>query len=144
MRLIVSLIAGAIFGLGLVISGMTDTTKVQGWLDFFGAWDPTLAFVLGGAIVPMLVAWQIAGQREKAVLGTPLPTPTDPVVDARLIGGSALFGFGWALVGLCPGPAMAVLGFGGSSAWLFFAAMAGGMMAVGGLGLVSLGKRSAS
>lgn len=143
MRLIVALLAGGLFGGGLLVSGMTDTSKVQGWLDFFGAWDPTLAFVLGGAIVPMVVAWRIAANRERSVLGTPIPAPSEPVIDARLIGGSALFGFGWALVGLCPGPAMAVLGFGGTSAWVFFAAMVGGMMLVGGLGLISRGKTAA-
>ncbi len=143
MRLIVALLAGGLFGGGLLVSGMTDTSKVQGWLDVFGAWDPTLAFVLGGAIVPMVIAWRIAGRRERSVLGTPIPAPSEPVIDARLIGGSALFGFGWALVGLCPGPAMAVLGFGGTSAWVFFAAMVGGMMLVGGLGLISRGKAPA-
>ena len=139
MRLFVSLFAGGLFGAGLLVSGMTDTTKVQGWLDFFGAWDPTLAFVLGGAILPMLLAWRVAARRETAVLGHDIPAASDPVIDARLIAGSALFGFGWALVGLCPGPALAVLGFGGSNAWLFFAAMLGGMMAVGGFGLISRG-----
>lgn len=143
MRLIVALFAGGLFGGGLLVSGMTDTNKVQGWLDFFGAWDPTLAFVLGGAILPMLVAWQIASRRERAVLGTAIPAPSEPVIDRRLIGGSALFGFGWALVGLCPGPAMAVLGFGGTSAWIFFAAMVGGMMLTGGLGMISRGKAAA-
>lgn len=143
MRILISLIAGSIFGLGLLISGMTDTTKVQGWLDFFGAWDPTLAFVLGGAIIPMLIAWRAADRREKAVLGTPIPAPSEPVLDSRLLGGSALFGFGWALVGLCPGPAMAVMGFGGTSAWIFMAAMIGGMMLVGGFGLISKGRSHA-
>ena len=129
MRLMMSLLAGAIFGLGLVVSGMTDTSKVQGWLDFFGAWDPTLAFVLGGAIVPMVVAWWAAEGRTASALGTPFPTPSDPILDRPLIVGSALFGFGWALVGLCPGPAMASLSFGGPSGVVFFAAMAVGMFA---------------
>lgn len=140
MRLLVALIAGSIFGLGLLISGMTDTAKVQGWLDLFGNWDPTLAFVLGGAILPMLITWRIAAAREKSVLGDPMPAPSDPVIDSNLIGGSALFGFGWALVGLCPGPAMAVLGFGGPLVWIFFAAMIGGMMAYGGIKMI--GSRS--
>lgn len=139
MRLIVALLAGGLFGGGLLVSGMTDTAKVQGWLDIFGAWDPTLAFVLGGAILPMVIAWQIAARRDRAVLGTPIPAPSEPVIDARLFGGSALFGVGWALVGLCPGPAMAVLGFGGSPAWVFFPAMVGGMMLLGGLGLTRQG-----
>ncbi|MGV6840244.1 MAG: DUF6691 family protein [Planktomarina sp.] len=140
MRTIVALIAGAIFGAGLFIGGMTDTNKVQGWLDLFGTWDPTLAFVLGGAIMPMLITWRIAAKKEKAVLGSPMPNPTSTVLDKNLLGGSALFGFGWALVGLCPGPAMAVMGFGGSSAWIFMAALIGGMMAYGGFNAIRQGK----
>ncbi|WP_147126005.1 DUF6691 family protein [Shimia ponticola] len=127
MRLVIALISGALFGLGLTVSGMTNTAKVQGWLDFFGAWDPTLAFVLGGAILPMLVAWRIAERRKVAVLGSPIPAKPDPVLDRNLIVGSAFFGVGWALVGLCPGPAIAVLGYGGGNALLFFFAMLIGM-----------------
>ncbi|MGX9355324.1 DUF6691 family protein [Roseobacteraceae bacterium S113] len=123
-----ALLIGGLFGLGLTISGMTDTAKVQGWLDLFGAWDPTLAFVLGGAILPMLVAWRIAAKQQTAMLGGPIPDPQDRTLDARLLGGSALFGFGWALVGLCPGPALAVLSYGGGDAGLFVAAMIAGML----------------
>lgn len=128
MRGFVALIAGAVFGLGLTVSGMTDTNKVQGWLDLFGAWDPTLAFVLSGAILPMLLAWRIAARRESAVLGTPLPAAPAPVIDRKLLIGSVLFGMGWAIAGLCPGPAMAVLGYGGGDAALFFGAMVLGMV----------------
>ena len=127
MRAFFALLAGALFGLGLTVSGMTDTAKVQGWLDLFGAWDPTLAFVLGGAILPMLLAWRIAARRRVAVLGGDLPTAPNPTIDTRLLAGSALFGFGWALAGLCPGPALAVLSYGGGDALLFGAAMALGM-----------------
>ncbi|MEM8979997.1 MAG: DUF6691 family protein [Pseudomonadota bacterium] len=127
MRLVVSLLTGSLFGLGLTVSGMTNTAKVQGWLDLFGQWDPTLAFVLGGAILPMLLAWRIAAKRERAMLGDPIPAPSEPVIDMRLLGGSALFGIGWALVGLCPGPAVAVLASGGLAPWIFFAAMLTGM-----------------
>lgn len=128
MRNLLSFVAGSVFGLGLLISGMTDTTKVQGWLDFLGAWDPTLAFVLGGAILPMLLAWQVARRRGVAALGAPIPHAGPPVIDARLLGGSALFGTGWALAGLCPGPAMASLLFGGFEGLAFFAAMIVGML----------------
>ena len=127
MRLLTAALSGALFGLGLMLSGMTDTAKVQGWLDVFGAWDPTLAFVLGGAILPMAAAWAIAQRRTAAILGAPLPIPPEPILDARLLAGSALFGLGWALVGLCPGPAMASLSWGGWEGALFFAAMALGM-----------------
>lgn len=127
MRLLVSLFAGALFGAGLTLSGMTDTTKVQGWLDLFGAWDPTLAFVLGGAIIPMLLAWRIAARRAAPAYAPTFPARPSQHLDKRLITGSAFFGFGWAMVGLCPGPAMAVLAHGGWPALLFFAAMLIGM-----------------
>ncbi len=127
MRLLFSLLSGSVFGIGLLISGMTDTTKVQGWLDVFGAWDPTLAFVLGGAIIPMAIAWQLTKSRTTAVLGTPIPTPVDPVLDRRLIVGSALFGIGWALSGFCPGPALASLSYGGLGGLIFMAALLVGM-----------------
>lgn len=127
MRALFAAAAGGLFGLGLMVSGMTDTAKVQGWLDVFGAWDPTLAFVLGGAILPMLLAWRVAQGRRTAYLGAPIPAPSEPVIDARLLTGSALFGIGWALVGLCPGPAVASLSFGGMPGAIFLAAMLGGM-----------------
>ncbi len=127
MRALFSFLAGSLFGAGLLISGMTDTTKVQGWLDLFGAWDPTLAFVLGGAILPMLLAWRVAANRTSSVLGTPIPPKPEPLLDRRLLGGSALFGFGWALVGLCPGPAIASLSYGGMEGLVFLLAMIAGM-----------------
>ena len=128
MRNLFALLAGALFGLGLLISGMTDTAKVQGFLDVAGTWNPTLAFVLGGAVLPMIFVWRIAARRKVAVLGTPIPPMPAQVIDARLIGGSLLFGAGWALAGLCPGPSLAALGFGGTPAFVFLAAMALGMV----------------
>jgi len=128
MRVVFAFLAGGLFGAGLLISGMTDTTKVQGWLDLIGAWDPTLAFVLGGAILPMLVAWRVAAARDVSLLGAPMPGRPDPLLDKRLIAGSALFGAGWALAGLCPGPAMASLSYGGVQGLVFLAAMIGGML----------------
>jgi uncharacterized membrane protein YedE/YeeE len=128
-RQLFSALAGAIFGVGLLASGMTDTTKVQGWLDVFGAWDPTLAFVLGGAILPMAVAWRMARKQQAPRLGGTFPHPPSPQLDVRLVTGSSLFGLGWGLTGLCPGPAMASLGFGGVGGLVFFAAMIAGMMA---------------
>lgn len=129
MRALAALLIGALFGAGLTVSGMTDAAKVQGWLDLFGAWDPTLAFVMGGAIIPMAIAWRLAARRAAPVLGGDFPARPDPTIDRNLLGGSALFGVGWALVGLCPGPAMAVLGYGGWSTAVFFLAMAAGMIA---------------
>lgn len=128
-RLAFAALAGGLFGAGLFLSGMTDTTKVQGWLDVFGDWDPTLAFVMGGALIPMAVAWRIAARRSASVLGSPLPArPTTPV-DAALVVGSVLFGAGWALAGLCPGPALASVSYGGWGGLLFLVAMAAGMVA---------------
>ncbi|OHC44563.1 MAG: hypothetical protein A2092_08825, partial [Rhodobacteraceae bacterium GWE1_64_9] len=112
LRLVMAALAGGLFGAGLLVSGMVDTTKVQGWLDVFGDWDPTLAFVMGGAILPMAVAWRIAARRKVALLGTPIPPRPEPKLDHSLILGSVLFGAGWGLVGLCPGPALASLTFG--------------------------------
>lgn len=116
------------FGAGLLVSGMTDTRKVQGWLDVFGAWDPTLAFVMGGAIVPMALAWQVAARRPASVLGTQIPAPSRAGIGLDLIAGSLLFGAGWALAGLCPGPALASLGFGGPGGVIFLFAMLLGML----------------
>ena len=126
MRLLIALCAGGLFGAGLHVSGMTDTAKVQGFLDFFGAWDPTLAFVMGGAILPMAVAWQLTASRTPLAGGT-FPSKPDPVLDRRLILGAVLFGAGWGLVGLCPGPAIASVSYGGTGGIVFLAAMILGM-----------------
>lgn len=123
-----ALLSGGLFGAGLLVSGMLDTIKVQGWLDVFGDWDPTLAFVLGGAILPMALAWRVAEARKTSVLGTPIPARHPAKFDAALISGSVFFGAGWALVGLCPGPALASIGFGGYSGGVFLSAMVAGML----------------
>jgi uncharacterized membrane protein YedE/YeeE len=128
MRMIFAAMAGALFGTGLWMSGMTDTTKVQGWLDIFGAWDPTLAFVMGGAIVPMFVAWRFTRGRNPA-LGGLFPPPPEPKVGRNLVIGSVMFGFGWGLAGLCPGPAVASLSWSGSEGLAFTGAMLTGMWA---------------
>lgn len=129
VRLPLALLSGAGFGLGLVLSGMTDTRRVQGWLDVAGNWDPTLAFVLGGAILPMGLAWAIAARRPAALTGTPFPAKPSTHLDAPLILGSVVFGIGWALAGLCPGPAAASLSFGGAGGVLFLLGMLAGMLA---------------
>lgn len=126
MRAFVSFLVGATFGLGLLVSGMTDTTKVQGWLDIFGNWDPTLAFVMGGAIIPMAVAWRLTRGR-KPVLAASFPTPPAPEIGRNLVIGSTMFGMGWGLAGLCPGPVVASLSFSGLGGLAFLLAMVGGM-----------------
>lgn len=128
LRNVFSALAGGLFGFGLLVSGMTDTTKVQGWLDIFGNWDPTLAFVLGGAILPMLIAWRVASRRARAVLGNDLPGKPSVVIDRGLVTGSLMFGAGWGLAGLCPGPAMASISWGGTGGIAFVLAMIAGMM----------------
>ncbi|WP_421906539.1 DUF6691 family protein [Mameliella sp.] len=127
-RLLVAFLAGGLFGAGLFVSGMTDTTKVQGWLDVFGAWDPTLAFVMGGAMIPMAIAWLIRRRRATSLTGLPLPPAPSKEIDGKLILGSVMFGIGWGLVGLCPGPSIASLSYGGSGLYVFLAAMIGGML----------------
>jgi uncharacterized membrane protein YedE/YeeE len=126
MRFFLALLAGGLFGTGLHLSGMTDTQKVLGFLDLFGAWDPTLMFVMGGAIVPMAIAWALTRGRSPLVGGA-FPAKPDAKLDPRLISGAVMFGIGWGLVGLCPGPALASLSYGGTSGIIFFSAMVIGM-----------------
>ena len=127
MRLVLAFLSGGLFGLGLMVSGMTDTTKVQGWLDVFGDWDPTLAFVMGGAILPMAVAWRMTG-RGAPWAGGSFPIKPNQGLSPDLMLGSVLFGAGWGLAGLCPGPALASLSYGGREGLIFLAAMIAGML----------------
>jgi len=127
MRNFYALVAGSLFGAGLFTSGMTDTSKVQGWLDLFGDWDPTLAFVLTGAILPMAIAWRFAARRKSTVLGNSFPPSSANELSRGLVIGSFIFGAGWALSGLCPGPAMASLTYNGTGGLIFTAAMLAGM-----------------
>ena len=126
MQSISAFATGGVMGLGLLLSGMTDTARVRGFLDVFGAWDPTLVFVMGGAIVPMFFAWRLTHGRAPR-LGGVFPAPADPTLDRNLITGSVLFGMGWGLVGLCPGPALASLTFGGVEGAVFLIAMIAAM-----------------
>lgn len=130
MRPVFAFLAGGLFGAGLLISGMTDTRKVQGWLDIFGDWDPTLAFVMGGAIIPMAIAWRLAARRTTAFLGNSFPPPPEPRLGRNLVIGSVMFGMGWGLVGLCPGPVIASLSYGGFEGFVFLIAMLAGMGAM--------------
>jgi uncharacterized membrane protein YedE/YeeE len=132
MRHIFAALAGAVFGTGLWLSGMTDTTKVQGWLDIFGSWDPTLAFVMGGAIIPMAIAWRIT-QGRKPAMGGEFPAPPEARLGRNLVIGSIMFGFGWGLAGLCPGPSIASLSWGGTEGIVFVVAMVAGMWAAPGV-----------
>ncbi|MDX5376524.1 MAG: YeeE/YedE family protein [Halomonas sp.] len=107
MKTLMGYIAGLLFGLGLALAGMTDPARVLGFLDLFGAWDPTLMFVLGGAVVTTFIGYRVVFRRERPMLGETFQLPTRQDLDGRLIGGAALFGIGWGLSGYCPGPAIA-------------------------------------
>ncbi|HEY2865040.1 MAG TPA: YeeE/YedE family protein [Casimicrobiaceae bacterium] len=122
-------VAGLVFGLGLILSGMVNPSKVLGFLDLAGLWDPSLALVMVGAIVVGGIGFAIAARRRETLLGTPMLLPTSRVIDRRLILGSALFGVGWGVAGFCPGPALVALGSGRLKALVFVAAMTAGMLA---------------
>lgn len=129
-RYLFAFISGGLFGLGLLISGMTNTLKIQGWLNFFGAWDPTLAFVLGGAIIPMFISWKVVSNKKTSLLGTKISQNDKLPINSNLIVGSVLFGAGWGLVGLCPGPAIASLSFGGTNGYIFIISMLIGILLI--------------
>ena len=129
MQLLMALLAGLVFGLGLIVSGMTDPAKVTGFLDLAGAWDPSLAFVMGGAIGVGLVAFRFARRRSQAIFGGPMQLPAARQIDRRLVLGALTFGVGWGLAGYCPGPALASLATGGTKPLVFTAAMLIGMAA---------------
>jgi uncharacterized membrane protein YedE/YeeE len=119
--------SGLLFGLGLTVSQMVNPAKVLGFLDIFGTWDPSLALVMGGAVVMSGLGHAVAKSRGVPVLTSRLEIPTRRDLDPRLIGGAALFGIGWGLVGLCPGPALTALTFGPWPVFVFVAAMIAGM-----------------
>ena len=128
MRFLMALVSGLVFGLGLILSGMTNPAKVKGFLDLFGPWDPSLALVMAGAIVVGMVAFAVARRRTRAWSGDAMEIPTSTRIDARLIGGGVLFGIGWGIAGFCPGPALVALGSGLGAAWIFVIAMLVGMV----------------
>ncbi|MBK0394862.1 YeeE/YedE family protein [Ramlibacter algicola] len=128
MAQIASFVAGLVFGLGLLVSGMASPAKVLGFLDIAGRWDPSLALVMGGAVLVGLFAFRLAQRRPLSVLGLPMRLPEDRrTIDRRLVAGGLLFGAGWGLAGFCPGPALVALGTGSLQAVLFVVAMLAGM-----------------
>jgi uncharacterized membrane protein YedE/YeeE len=131
-RTILALIAGLVFGAGLVLSGMADPTKVLAFLDLgaipAGGWDPSLAFVMGGALAVTVPGFAWARRQAQPIAAERFQWPQASAIDIRLILGSVVFGIGWGLAGICPGPALTLLAFDGSSALIFFAAMLAGMI----------------
>jgi uncharacterized membrane protein YedE/YeeE len=126
-RMIVALLAGTLFGVGLAVSGMANPQKVIGFLDVAGEWDPTLLFVMGGALLVTIPAFRLILGRPRPLLADRFALPTKSALDGRLLGGAALFGVGWGLSGLCPGPAVVAMVTGLLPVFLFVAAMVGGM-----------------
>jgi len=127
MAFISALLSGLVFGLGLIVSGMANPAKVLGFLDLGGLWDPSLAFVMGGAIAVGAVAFAVAKRRSTSLLGAPMRLPNALHIDRRLVLGSLLFGVGWGVAGFCPGPALVGVGMGLAKAMAFVAAMLVGM-----------------
>ena len=127
MRILMALITGLVFGIGLIVAGMTNPAKVLGFLDLAGRWDPSLALVMAGAILVALPAFRIAAKRRQSLLGEPMHLPTATRIDCRLVLGSLAFGAGWGLAGFCPGPALASLATGAVQPLIFCAAMLAGM-----------------
>jgi uncharacterized membrane protein YedE/YeeE len=127
MSKLFALLSGLVFGLGLLASGMTDPMKVKGFLDLFGAWDPSLALVMGGAILIGFFAFRAADRRSTSWSGEPMDLPRSRTIDARLLAGGVLFGVGWGVAGYCPGPALVAAGGGSTGAVAFVAAMLVGM-----------------
>ncbi|MFM1856548.1 MAG: hypothetical protein RLZ83_1857 [Pseudomonadota bacterium] len=128
MRDVFSLASGLIFGLGLILGGMSDPAKVKSFLDLFGNWDPSLAFVMGGAIAVGVFAFAAGKKRTASWTGERMEIPNSKVIDTRLIVGGVLFGTGWGIGGFCPGPALVALGSGLMPAAAFIAAMLAGMV----------------
>lgn len=127
MPLFYAWVAGLVFGIGLLVSGMTNPAKVIGFLDVSGRWDPSLAFVMGGAIAVAAVGFKFARTRTRSLLGLPMNLPTARNIDRRLVMGSLLFGVGWGVAGICPGPALVLLGSGIPEGVVFVIAMLAGM-----------------
>lgn len=128
LKNIIGLLTGLLFGFGLLISGMTDPVKVQGFLDIFGAWDISLALVMGGGLLVAIVGVQLAKRQQTSWIGIKIELPSKTTINKKLLIGAMLFGIGWGLVGICPGPGIVLLGTGQWQAYVFIPAMIVGML----------------
>ena len=129
MRILTSYVIGLVFGIGISISGMANPAKVLNFFDVAGAWDPSLAFVMGGALIVTFIGYRYVLKRPAPMLSTSFQLPTRSDLDLRLIGGSAVFGIGWGIAGFCPGGALPALGTGQSDVFIFVAALLAGIAA---------------
>ncbi|MEH6543450.1 MAG: DUF6691 family protein [Porticoccaceae bacterium] len=127
-KLISALVSGLVFGIGMAISGMTNTDRVQGFLDLFGQWDPTLAFVMGGGLIVAFIGYKLVLKNPAPLFADSFSLPTKMVIDKPLWIGAILFGIGWGLVGYCPGPAIAGLSYGYTATLLFVPTMIAGLL----------------
>jgi uncharacterized membrane protein YedE/YeeE len=128
MRYLIAIVSGAIFGSGMLVSGMANPARVIGFFDVTSAWDPTLAFVMAGAIAPMAIAWAIRSRMQRSLVGDALPGPASSVIDTQLVFGSAVFGSGWGIAGVCPGAVIPALSVGGWPIAVFTLSMLVGML----------------
>ncbi|MDN5926219.1 MAG: YeeE/YedE family protein [Hyphomicrobiales bacterium] len=129
MAFLVNLALGLLFGVGLIVSGMSDPAKVLNFLDLFGTWDPSLALVMGGAVLTAFIGYRIVLKRARPIAGGGFHSPTKNNIDARVLAGPAIFGIGWGLSGFCPGPALTAIGLGATGTLAFVPAMIVGMWA---------------
>lgn len=131
MNTLIGLVVGLLFGAGLALSGMTDTQKVIGFLDLFGAWDITLIFVMGGGLLVTVPVYQSLKGKSRPLFDSQFHLPGTSLIDKRLIVGAVLFGIGWGLYGYCPGPAISSLAYGFEQSYIFVGAMILGMFGAG-------------
>ena len=143
-RIFAALLSGILFGLGLTVSQMINPSKVLAFLDLAGAWDPSLAFVMGGALGVTAIGYPLVLKRAHPMFAQAFQIPTINAIDMRLVGGSALFGVGWGLSGYCPGPAISALSIGGSGTWIFFLFMMFGMYVKRFFDILSLDNKNTS
>lgn len=134
MRLVYTFLIGAIFGTGIALSGMANPAKVLNFFDIAGSWDPSLAFVMGGALLVTFIGYRLVLPRKAPLFDRSFHLPTSKLIDARLVGGAAIFGIGWGISGFCPGGALPALGVFHLQVWIFVAAMVAGMMITRALG----------
>ena len=144
MRLFTTYIIGLIFGLGILIGGMASPAKVLNFFDFAGTWDPSLAFVMGGAVIVTFIGYRMVLGRPAPVMAQKFHLPSNPTIDAKLVGGSLLFGIGWGIAGFCPGGALPALGTGQIEVFIFIGALIAGIFAAKGLGAMMVNRAKTS